>query len=83
MGLDVLILDKAEFPRQKPCAGWVTPSLFHLLEISPGDYPSGLTHFTSFDISLKGIHLHLRTDQYAIRRLEFDHWLLTRSGARL
>ncbi len=27
-GLDVLILDKAEFPRQKPCAGWVTPALF-------------------------------------------------------
>ncbi len=52
-GLDVLILDKADFPRQKPCAGWVTPALFRLLEISPGDYPSGLTHFTSFVISLK------------------------------
>ncbi|MBG0787572.1 MAG: NAD(P)/FAD-dependent oxidoreductase [Anaerolineaceae bacterium] len=80
-GLDVLILDKADFPRQKPCAGWVTPDLFRLLKISPGDYPLGLTHFTSFEISLKGLHFHLRTDQYAIRRLEFDHWLLTRSGA--
>ncbi|QRN82335.1 NAD(P)/FAD-dependent oxidoreductase [Chloroflexota bacterium] len=80
-GLDVLILDKADFPRQKPCAGWVTPSLFRLLEISPGDYPLGLTHFTSFEISLKGLHFRMRTDQYAIRRLEFDNWFLTRSGA--
>lgn len=80
-GLDVLILDKADFPRQKPCAGWVTPSLFPLLKISPGDYPLSLTHFTSFEISIKGIKFRLRTNQYAIRRLEFDRWLLTRSGA--
>lgn len=80
-GLDVLILDKADFPRRKPCAGWVTPSLFRLLDISPRDYPLGLTHFTSFEISLKGVHFRLRTDQFAIRRLEFDHWLLNRSGA--
>ena len=80
-GLDALILDKADFPRQKPCAGWVTPSLFRLLEISPKGYPLGLTHFASFEISLKGVKFHLRTDQYAIRRMEFDDWLLTRSDA--
>ena len=82
-GLDVLILDKADFPRQKPCAGWVTPSLFRLLNLSPTEYPLGLTHFTSFEISLKGLKFHLRTDQYAIRRLEFDHWLSSRSGAQV
>jgi len=82
-GLNVLILDKADFPRQKPCAGWVTPALFRLLKISPKDYPLGLTHFNVFEISLKGIKFRLRTDQYAIRRLEFDNWLLVRSGAPL
>lgn len=80
-GLKVLILDKADFPRQKPCAGWVTPSLFRLLDLTPKDYPLGLTRFTSFEISLKGLKFRLRTDQYAIRRLEFDNWLLSRSSA--
>jgi len=80
-GLKVLILDKADFPRQKPCAGWVTPSLFCLLKLSPEDYPLSLTHFTTFEISLKGLKFRLRTDQYAIRRLEFDNWLLSRSSA--
>ena len=80
-GLDVLILDKATFPRQKPCAGWVTPALFRLLNVSPKEYPLGLTYFDAFEISFKGVKFRLRTDQYAIRRLEFDHWLLARSGA--
>jgi flavin-dependent dehydrogenase len=79
-GLNALILDKAVFPRQKPCAGWVTPTLFRMLNNSPKDYPMGLTHFTAFEISFKGIKFRLRTDQYAIRRLEFDAWLLARSG---
>ncbi|MDY6873453.1 MAG: FAD-dependent oxidoreductase [Chloroflexota bacterium] len=80
-GLDPLILDKAAFPRQKTCAGWVTPALFQLLEITPEDYPFGLTKFTSFQISVKGIKFRLPTRQYAIRRWEFDHWLLQYSGS--
>jgi flavin-dependent dehydrogenase len=79
-GLDALILDKAEFPRQKPCAGWVTPSLFRALNISPEDYPKGLTQFSSFQVSIKGIKFRLPTRQYAIRRWEFDNWMLARSG---
>jgi menaquinone-9 beta-reductase len=78
-GLDTLILDKAEFPRQKPCAGWVTPSLFRVLDILPDDYPNGLTKFTSFQVSIKGINFKLPTRQYAIRRWEFDNWMLDRS----
>ena len=26
-GLDVVVLDRASFPRDKVCAGWVTPEL--------------------------------------------------------
>jgi len=82
-GVDTLILDQAEFPRAKPCAGWVTPQVFKSLEIAPEDYPFGLTKFTSFKISLRGIKFRLPTLQYAIRRIEFDNWLLTRSEAKI
>jgi len=81
-GFDCLILDKSIFPRQKPCAGWITPSVFKHLEISPEEYPFSLTKFSSFQISLRGISFRLLANQYAIRRIEFDNWLLQRSGVK-
>lgn len=80
-GVDVLVLDRSGFPRPKPCAGWVTPQVFRSLQIDPEDYPLGLTKYTSFKISLRGCKFPLPTLQYAIRRIEFDDWLLTRSQA--
>jgi menaquinone-9 beta-reductase len=79
-GIPCLVLDKSAFPRLKACAGWVTPEVFRLLVINPEDYPHGLTHFKSFQISLRGLKFTLPTHQYAIRRVEFDAWLLERSG---
>ena len=29
-GLDVVVMDKAEFPRDKVCAGWITPAVIGL-----------------------------------------------------
>ena len=75
-----LVLDKAVFPRPKPCAGWVTPQVFHLLNTPPEDFPHSLTHFKQFKISLRGFKFTLPTHQYAIRRVEFDNCLLERSG---
>jgi menaquinone-9 beta-reductase len=80
LGKEVLILDRQSFPRTKPCAGWVTVQVFKLLKVRPEDYPHGLTHFDSFQISIKGFKFRLPTHQYAIRRIEFDHWLLQQSG---
>src|SRR5690606_15765232 len=37
-GWRVLLLDKAEFPRDKTCAGWVTPAVLDALRIAPGEY---------------------------------------------
>ena len=76
--MDFILLDKADFPRLKPCAGWITPQVLRDLEIEPGDYPHGLTHFNSFQVSIKDFHFKLRTNQYAIRRIEFDNWLMGR-----
>ena len=82
-GIPCLVLDKAAFPRTKPCAGWVTPQVFQLLETQPEDYPHSLTHFNQFRVSLRGFRFSLPTHQYAIRRVEFDNWLLQRSGAEV
>ncbi len=82
-GLDLLVVDKAAFPRQKVCAGWLTPEVFEYLGIYPEDYPGDLSIFPYLKIYLKGIPIRLRGKQYAIRRMEFDHWLLERSGAKV
>jgi flavin-dependent dehydrogenase len=80
-GYRVMILDKAEFPRQKLCAGWVTPRVFSLLDIHPEEYPRPLRRFKTLHLRLKGMPIALPTRQFAIRRFDFDHWLLERSGA--
>ena len=40
-GLDVLIVDKAEFPRSKLCSGWITPGVVDDLELDVEDYSRG------------------------------------------
>jgi menaquinone-9 beta-reductase len=89
-GWDVVVLDRARFPRDKVCAGWVTPGVFELLELDPADYrATGLTiqTITGFRTSvLGGRTVETRypdTISYAIRRCEFDDFLLRRSGARV
>jgi len=79
--VDCLVLDRREFPRPKPCAGWITPEVLQDLSLSLSDYPHGLTRFTSFQVSIRGLKFKAPTSQYAIRRYEFDDWLLRRSGA--
>lgn len=79
-GAKVLVLEKQKFPRLKPCAGWVTPRVWHKLGLTPSEYPFGLTEFDGLEITLWNFHFKLRTRQYAIRRIEFDNWLLKRSG---
>jgi geranylgeranyl reductase family protein len=88
-GLDVLILDRAAFPRNKLCAGWITPLILGELEFTPDDYPPNLTiqPINGFRLSaIGGPQVEIRSDSvvsYGIRRCEFDEFLLRRSGARL
>ena len=79
--IDCMILDKQRFPRYKPCAGWITPEVFPALELDAADYPYGVTEFTSFKISIRRVKFTLPTRQFAIRRYEFDVWLLNLSKA--
>ncbi len=39
-GLDVLVMDKQHFPRDKVCAGWITPAVVAAPAIKRGPVPS-------------------------------------------
>lgn len=80
-GKDVLVLDKRSFPRIKLCAGWVTPRVWKMLETPPPQYPHSVIRLKRLIYHIHGRRVPLPTRQYAIRRVEFDHWLLQRSGA--
>jgi geranylgeranyl reductase family protein len=98
-GWDVIVMDRARFPRDKVCAGWVTPGVFRLLELDPDEYrATGLTFqpITGFRTSVFGPpprfalrrasavetrYAHIVS--YAIRRYEFDNYLLRRADVRV
>ena len=82
-GLQVLVLDKAAFPRTKLCAGWVTPQALRDLELDPGDYPHSFMSFDALRLHWKFLSIAPRTQQYSIRRYEFDDFLLQRAGAEV
>lgn len=89
-GVDVLVIDKATFPRDKVCAGWITPGAVRALEIDTDDYSNGRTFqpITAFRIGLIGnrraVDVHYdHAVSFGIRRCEFDQYLLQRSKARL
>lgn len=80
-GLDVVVLDRATFPRTKLCAGWVTPEALADLELAPADYPHRFLTFDHLQLHWKRIGARPATRQHSIRRYEFDDFLLRRAGA--
>jgi geranylgeranyl reductase family protein len=88
-GLDVVVIDRAHFPRQKVCAGWVTPPVFESLEVDLDDYRQGRVLQPLYTLRtgvIGGRSVETRYDRpvsYGIRRFELDAYLLKRSGARL
>jgi flavin-dependent dehydrogenase len=89
-GLDVVVADNAIFPRDKVCAGWITPQVLDDLQIDPGVYRERriLQPITGFRVGVIGSDDTVETYydgavSFGIRRCEFDDYLLRRSGARL
>jgi flavin-dependent dehydrogenase len=79
-GKECLVLDAKAFPRVKPCAGWTSPRVFETLGIAPSSYPHSLTRLDRIHFHLGGVQIPVPTRQLAIRRWEFDEWLLRRAG---
>ncbi|WP_339802302.1 NAD(P)/FAD-dependent oxidoreductase [uncultured Marinobacter sp.] len=81
----VLIVDKQTFPRDKTCAGWVTPAVMDSLAIDTQDYGADRTlqPIRRFRIGMMGQEPvendHGEIVSYGIRRSEFDHYLLQRA----
>ncbi len=89
-GLDAVVVDRAAFPRDKVCAGWITPQVVADLRIDTEEYRRGRTFqpITGFRTSTIGGRRDIevrygRVVSFGIRRCEFDHYLLQRSGARV
>ena len=79
------------FPRDKTCAGWITPAVVGSLGLDLDEYRRRgrvLQPIHGFRVARMGA-APLHNDHgpapvsYAIRRCEFDHFLLARSGAEL
>ncbi len=86
-GLSVALVDKSRFPRDKVCAGWITPAVVDCLQLDLDDYRAGgrtLQPFTGFRVGLidgaDTVVPYGRTVSYGIRRCEFDDYLGQRSG---
>jgi menaquinone-9 beta-reductase len=85
-GLSVLLLDRDPFPREKPCAGWLTPAVFQTLGVDPQEYRAErlLQEIREFRTGIMyGDQLvtdYAHTVSYGIRRCEFDDLLLKRSN---
>jgi flavin-dependent dehydrogenase len=87
-GLDVLVWDRKAFPRDKLCAGWITPQVVAALELDLADYGAGgrtCQPIAGFQVGRFGDRAarvrYAQPVSYGIRRCEFDHYLLVRSGA--
>jgi geranylgeranyl reductase family protein len=88
-GRAVLILDSKQFPRVKPCAGWITPQVVEALQLDVQSYRQGQTWqpITGFRCGIiDGREVEVRYQQpisYGILRRQFDAYLLKRCGAEL
>src|SRR5262249_62326564 len=83
-GARVLVLDAARFPRVKLCAGWVTHSVLHDLELDPARYPHTIQSFETVSVAVDGTEHETRFGRVAshgIVRAEFDAFLLRRAAA--
>ncbi len=90
LGLRVALVDAKQFPRDKVCAGWITPQILAELEIDPADYAAGgrvIQPIRGFEVSLAGGKsarvTYPEAVSWGILRCEFDAFLLERCGARL
>ena len=87
-GMNVAIIDKQQFPRDKVCAGWITPAVLQSLQLDVTEYtqenilqPIHGFRVGRFSGSMNDINYSDGPVSYSIRRCEFDTYLLQRSGA--
>ena len=78
--LRVLLVDKAKFPRYKPCGGGVSPEVTQYLDydLSPA------INYVCHEVVMVTQGKHITSTQYPlwmVRREQFDHFLLSKAQA--
>ncbi len=70
-GVDVIILDKAKFPRDKVCAGWITPAVLDELKIDSSEYSQGrvLQPITGFLTGIRIVAVKFSFTSIGLHRL--------------
>ncbi len=84
-GRKCLILERQALPKFKLCAGWITPAVLRALDIDRRSYPYGMLELRRIRVRLGRSRWSwtFPAEQYSIRRIEFDNWLLERAGAEV
>src|SRR5215475_14470166 len=82
-GARVAVIDRAEFPRVKLCAGWLSPGFWDAVQIAPASYPHGLWEWHTCHVHYRGKDYAIPCHGWFIRRYELDDYLLHTSGAEL
>ena len=80
-GLRVAVIERRRFPRLKLCAGWISPPVWDVLELSRREYTGGLWPWRRCHVQYRGERHSIAARGDFIRRWEFDHFLARRGGA--
>ncbi|MHA1279195.1 MAG: geranylgeranyl reductase family protein [Candidatus Helarchaeota archaeon] len=77
-GYDVVLLEKDRIPRDKPCAGWITPKVLKLIQIAPSKFECLEPMYGAVIWEPKNQEFipyavkYRKPVSYGIRRIEFD-----------
>ncbi len=77
-GYDVILIEKDRIPRDKPCAGWITPKVLDLLQLPPSKLeciqpiPGAVLWIPEKNSMTPYVVNYRRPVSYGIRRIEFD-----------
>lgn len=88
-GMNVILIDKAEFPRDKVCAGWITPAVADALGLDLKRYANEyvLQPISGFRTGLIGGRQqefsYPGAVSYGVLRRQFDDYLLRRADVSL
>ena len=80
-GLRVGVIDRRRFPRVKLCGGWISGPVWDVLELARHEYTGGVWPWRRCHVQYRGRMHRVAARGDFIRRVEFDEFLLRRSGA--
>jgi len=79
LGLGCLIIDKAEFPREKPCAGVLPPAICATLGPLPQEvFERRVRGYFLHSVSGRQLRSRFPRPGYCVDRRVFDGWLVSR-----